>query len=82
MTQPRPAVGAPTAWAFPQPASHRLDTGLSVLAYDVPGQYVASVRLVVPCRPKKPWTCCARRRKPARAGACMHRSARRWAAWS
>ena len=48
MTQPRPAVGAPTAWAFPQPTSHRLDTGLSVLAYDVPGQYVASVRLVVP----------------------------------
>ncbi len=45
---PRPAVTAPDPYAVPTPQRARLDTGLSVLAYDLPGQYVHSVRLVVP----------------------------------
>ncbi|MGA8046356.1 MAG: pitrilysin family protein [Dermatophilaceae bacterium] len=48
-TVPRPAVAAAPPWAFPLPTNDRhLDNGLRVAAYDVPGQYVISVSLVVP----------------------------------
>ncbi len=45
---PRPAVAPPEPWAFPVPRTSRLDNGLTVLGYDVPGQYVVSVRAVLP----------------------------------
>ncbi len=45
---PRPPVGAPPQWSFPQAARGRLGNGLEVVSYDVPGQYVVSVRLAVP----------------------------------
>ena len=41
---PRPPVGAPPQWTFPQPPRGRLGNGLEVVSYDVPGQYVISVR--------------------------------------
>ncbi len=44
----RPEVTAPGRWSFPLPETFRLDNGLTVHAYDVPGQYVLSARLVVP----------------------------------
>lgn len=52
---PRPAVTPPRPYAFP-PARHRsLPSGLEVLAYDVPGQYVLSVRVSVPvCLGREP----------------------------
>ena len=47
--RPRPPVAPPGPWEFPMPDSDRtLDNGLRVLVYDVPGQYVISVSLVVP----------------------------------
>lgn len=45
---PRPTVIPPEPYAVPAPVTRRLPSGLSVLAYDLPGQYVISVRLVVP----------------------------------
>ena len=45
---PRPPVGAPPQWTFPSAARGRLGNGLEVVSYDVPGQYVVSVRLAVP----------------------------------
>jgi len=45
---PRPEVGAPESWAFPEAARGRLGNGLEVVSYDIPGQYVISVRLAVP----------------------------------
>ncbi len=45
---PRPQVVAPEPYAVPVPARRTLDNGLTVLAYDLPGQYVLSVRLAVP----------------------------------
>ena len=45
---PRPPVAAPSTWAFPVPTEVRLDNGLRTLLFDIPGQYVVSVRLVVP----------------------------------
>ncbi len=47
-TAPRPPVAPPGPWAFPLPAEHETANGLRVLLYDVPGQYVLSVRVVVP----------------------------------
>ncbi len=47
-TAPRPSVAPPEPWAFPLPAEHRTANGLRVLLYDVPGQYVLSVRVVIP----------------------------------
>lgn len=44
----RPEVTPPGRWAFPLPETWQLDNGLTVHAYDIPGQYVISVRLVVP----------------------------------
>jgi len=45
---PRPVVSPPEPWSFPMPAEHRTANGLRVLAYDMPGQYVISVRILVP----------------------------------
>lgn len=44
----RPPVAPPEPWSFPEPARTVLDNGLTLLAYDVPGQYVVIVRLGVP----------------------------------
>ena len=44
----RPEVQPPEQWAFPEPSRHRLANGVELLAYDVPGQYVVSVRTVLP----------------------------------
>ena len=44
----RPAVSAPEPWSFPEAQVAGLANGLSVLSYDIPGQYVISVRLAVP----------------------------------
>ncbi|WP_329455127.1 M16 family metallopeptidase [Streptomyces sp. NBC_01497] len=45
-TVPRPTVSAPAPWFFPDPRRRRLDNGLSVLVYDLPGRELAAVRLV------------------------------------
>ena len=44
----RPEVVPPQPWAFPEPERHTLDNGISLLTYDIPGQYVISVRTVLP----------------------------------
>lgn len=44
----RPAVRAPAPWSFPVPRIQRLSNGLTVVAYDLPGQHVWSLRLVLP----------------------------------
>lgn len=44
----RPVVAPPGPWSFPLPETSHLDNGLRVHAYDLPGQYVVSARLVVP----------------------------------
>ena len=53
MTQPasvveRPEVSAPEPWSFPEAQRAGLANGLGVVSYDIPGQYVISVRLAVP----------------------------------
>ncbi|MDR1214222.1 MAG: insulinase family protein [Propionibacteriaceae bacterium] len=45
--RPRPLVGAAAGWHFPQPVVDRLDNGLTVWFYHLPGQYVVSAALVV-----------------------------------
>ena len=45
---PRPAVTPPQPWAFPEPVTHDLPNGVHLVTYDVPGQYVLSVRLGLP----------------------------------
>ncbi len=45
---PRPEVLAPRPYAVPAPTRRMLDSGLAVLAYDLPGQYVVSLRLAIP----------------------------------
>ncbi|NNM45811.1 M16 family metallopeptidase [Knoellia koreensis] len=45
---PRPDVTPPGPWEFATPREHTLDNGLRLLTYDIPGQYVVSVRTVVP----------------------------------
>ena len=45
---PRPEVAAPQPYALPVPTRFRLANGALGLAYDLPGQYVLSVRLAVP----------------------------------
>lgn len=47
-TVPRPAVLPPGEWSFPTAREHVLDNGVRVLLHDVPGQYVLSLRVVVP----------------------------------
>ncbi|HMM95435.1 pitrilysin family protein [Phycicoccus sp.] len=44
----RPAVRPPAPWAFPVPEEHRLPNGVRLLVHDLPGQYVLSMRVVVP----------------------------------
>lgn len=44
----RPTVTPPVRWDFPAAATHDLANGLHLVTYDVPGQYVVSVRLAVP----------------------------------
>ena len=45
---PRPDVAPPEPYTFPEAARRSLPNGLEVVAYDVPGQYVHSVRVSVP----------------------------------
>lgn len=47
-TAPRPDVAPPAAWSFPPATMHELPNGLRLVTYDVPGQYVVSVRVGVP----------------------------------
>jgi predicted Zn-dependent peptidase len=44
----RPLVAPPAPWDFPEATTHDLPNGLHLLTYDVPGQYVLSVRLGLP----------------------------------
>ncbi|HEV7172649.1 pitrilysin family protein [Pedococcus sp.] len=44
----RPPVLPPEPWTFPEPARRTLANGVGLLVYDIPGQYVVSVRAVVP----------------------------------
>ncbi|HWL34635.1 MAG TPA: insulinase family protein [Frankiaceae bacterium] len=44
----RPAVGPPAPWRFPEVRADRLANGLAVRACHVPGQELASARLVLP----------------------------------
>jgi zinc protease len=48
MSERRPPVTPPEPWAFPEPVEHVFANGLRLLAYDVPGQYVISVRVAIP----------------------------------
>ena len=48
MSAPRPDVTPPQPWTFPVPVEHVLGNGVRVLAHDLPGQYVLSLRVVVP----------------------------------
>lgn len=43
----RPAVRPPERWHFPQPQREYLPNGLQVMAFHRPGQYIASVGLVL-----------------------------------
>ncbi|AXG13999.1 M16 family metallopeptidase [Intrasporangium calvum] len=45
---PRPTVAPPPQWSFPEAATHDLPNGIRLVTYDVPGQYVISVRLGLP----------------------------------
>lgn len=45
---PRPDVAPPEPWAFPLPDESVTENGIRLLSYAVPGQYVLSLRLVVP----------------------------------
>lgn len=44
----RPLVSAPGPWSFPEAHRAALPNGLGVVSYDIPGQYVISLRLAVP----------------------------------
>ena len=44
----RPQVSPPQPWAFPAAQRAQLSSGLNVVSYDIPGQYVISVCLAVP----------------------------------
>lgn len=45
---PRPTVGAPPTWSFPEPDRSTVGNGCELVTYQVPGQYVVSARVVVP----------------------------------
>lgn len=47
-TPPEPPVQPPAAWQFATPTRTTLSNGIELLAYDIPGQYVISVRTVLP----------------------------------
>lgn len=44
----RPEIAPPPPWTFPPATTTDLGNGLRVLTYDLPGQHVVSLRLVVP----------------------------------
>jgi len=44
----RPEVSPPEPWSFPDAQRSELASGLSVVSYDIPGQYVISVCVAVP----------------------------------
>ncbi|GAA2034455.1 pitrilysin family protein [Terrabacter terrae] len=44
----RPVVAPPEPWSFPEGSTYDLPNGLRLITYDVPGQYVLSVRLGLP----------------------------------
>ncbi len=48
MTTARPDIAPAEPWAFPIPRETLLDNGIRLLTYDIPGQYVVSVRVAVP----------------------------------
>ncbi len=48
MSATRPLVVPPRPWTFPVPRELRLPGGIRVLVHDLPGQYVLSLRVVVP----------------------------------
>ncbi|HET8594004.1 MAG TPA: pitrilysin family protein [Intrasporangium sp.] len=45
---PRPDVAPPRPWTFPAGATTTLPNGATLVTYDVPGQYVLSIRLGLP----------------------------------
>ena len=47
-TPPEPPVQPPAPWQFATPTRHTLSNGIELLAYDIPGQYVISVRTALP----------------------------------
>lgn len=48
MTSPRrPRLGRQPAWSFPPATEHRLDNGLTVWVFDLPGQYVTSAAMAI-----------------------------------
>ncbi|MEO7071219.1 MAG: pitrilysin family protein [Nostocoides sp.] len=48
MSAPRPDIAPAEPWAFPVPQETLLDNGIRLLTFDIPGQYVVSVRVAVP----------------------------------
>lgn len=48
MSRPRPDVAPPAPWTFPVPDELVLPNGVRVLLHHLPGQYVLSLRVVVP----------------------------------
>lgn len=46
-SESRPRVQPPKPWSFPTPQRGRLDNGLEVIAYQLPGQHVVSANLVL-----------------------------------
>ena len=44
----RPAIADPSPWDFPLPMSSRLANGLTLTLFDLPGQHLAAVELVLP----------------------------------
>ncbi|MFV0462731.1 MAG: M16 family metallopeptidase [Nostocoides sp.] len=46
----RPPVAPVKPWSFPRPQEYRLDNGIRLLAHDLPGQYVISMRMAMPHR--------------------------------
>lgn len=48
MSAPRPQIAPAEPWAFPVPTTSDLPNGARLHAYDLPGQYVISVRVAVP----------------------------------
>ena len=48
MSAPRPPIAPAKPWAFPTPTTTTLPNGIRLLTFDIPGQYVISVRLAIP----------------------------------
>ncbi|MDO4785282.1 MAG: pitrilysin family protein [Propionibacteriaceae bacterium] len=45
----RPSITHASAWRFPLPETHLLDSGVRVLAFHLPGQHVVAAELVLDC---------------------------------